>query len=361
MSENSTYELHLILREDGPLKREYLKYAKVHLFLPQKFYFSKNPVANLVRKIRLRFHRFFLQKKLASEKFSLIYCNTIVNRNVLEFLSFLNCNIITHVRELTDTINIFGGKHLVQYFDRVSLKFITISQACSNNLVKEFNVNAGKVKVIQNFILPPSIEPGLQKKNIYAELGIPENSFIIGSAGGLIWRKGPDLFLLLAKIILNRLPDEKIFFVWMGEGNPEITGHLEMDVKLSDLKERVLFIGNKENPHRYFSVFDVFTLMSREEPFGLVGLEAAFFETPTLCFEKSGGMPEFVGDDAGFIVPYLDVPAMADKVILLFNDINRRKQLGHNAKIKAQTLHNIDLQMQKILIEIDEAIGAIKS
>lgn len=359
LSTNAEFDLYLILREEGPLIAEYQKYAKVYLFLPQKLYHSENPILNIFRKIRLRVHRFFLLNKLKKESFGLIYCNTIVNRNVLEFLSPLNCKVITHVRELIDTINLFGGNELVRYIDNASVKIITISNACRDLLVKEFKVSAKKVRVINNFFLPPDSGSIFQKKEIYAELGIPENSFIVGSAGGLIWRKGPDLFILLARAILSLLPDKKIYFVWMGEGKKEMEDRLKMDIKLSGLEERVLFIGNKTNPYKYFNAFDIFTLMSREEPFGLVGLEAAFFQTPTLCFDKSGGMPEFVGDDAGFVVPYLDIQAMAEKVILLLSDEKKRKQLGLNAEKKAESLFNMEIQMKKIQREIEEIIYAV--
>ena len=57
----------------------------------------------------------------------------------------------------------------------------------------------------------------------------------------------------------------------------------------------------------YFSIFDVFALMFREDPFPLVCLEAALLEKPNLCFARAGGASELVESDSGFVVPYLDL------------------------------------------------------
>ena len=82
----------------------------------------------------------------------------------------------------------------------------------------------------------------------------------------------------------------------------------------SGLAAHVTFLGPKPNPRDWFRAGDVFLLPSREDPFPLVCLEAAEAGMPVVCFAEAGGMPDFVEDDAGFVVPYLDVEAMAEAV-----------------------------------------------
>ncbi|NJL53053.1 MAG: hypothetical protein HC930_14205 [Hydrococcus sp. SU_1_0] len=40
----------------------------------------------------------------------------------------------------------------------------------------------------------------------------------------------------------------------------------------------------------------------------------------------AGGEKEFVEDDCGFVVPYLDIQTMADKVILLLDNQDLREK-----------------------------------
>lgn len=76
-------------------------------------------------------------------------------------------------------------------------------------------------------------------------------------------------------------------------------------------------------------------MISREDPYPLVNLEVAALAKPIICFRNSGGSQEFVENDAGFIVSYLDVEKMADKIIYLFNNQNIGIMLGQNAKEKS--------------------------
>ena len=59
-------------------------------------------------------------------------------------------------------------------------------------------------------------------------------------------------------------------------------------------------------------------------------------------------MPEFVEDDAGFVVPYLDIDAMASNVIELIKDEKLRKQLGERAAQKVKERHEISVASPKI-------------
>jgi glycosyltransferase involved in cell wall biosynthesis len=71
-----------------------------------------------------------------------------------------------------------------------------------------------------------------------------------------------------------------------------------------------------------------------------VNLEAAFLEKPVLCFDKSGGAAEFVGDDCGFVVPYLDVEEMSNKILLLMESPELYRKLAQRAAEKVRESHS---------------------
>ena len=103
------------------------------------------------------------------------------------------------------------------------------------------------------------------------------------------------------------------------------------------LTGRVMIIKSEGSPENYLASLDVFVLSSREDPFPLVCLEAANLRKPVVCFADAGGMPEFVGDDAGAVVPFEDVDAMARSIETFYQDPEKRKEAGKNAQRKAQT------------------------
>ena len=173
----------------------------------------------------------------------------------------------------------------------------------------------------------------------------------------LIWRKGPELFLAVAQQVTRQLPD--VHFIWVG-GDPQSATYQELqrDVRLLGLQDRVTLAGNQADIASYYAAFDVFLLTSREDPFPLVCLEAALYETPVLCFANSGGMPEFVRDDAGVVVPYLDTVAMAANTIALLQDERRRLQLGRTARQRVLTEHTIEAVGPAILHLIESTLSA---
>jgi glycosyltransferase involved in cell wall biosynthesis len=130
------------------------------------------------------------------------------------------------------------------------------------------------------------------------------------------------------------------------------------DVERLRIRPIVHFVGPKPHPLPYFSLFDAFLLTSREDPFPLVCLEAAALATPIVCFEDAGGMPEFVGEDAGFVVPYLDVPRAADSILALARSEGLRRSLGACAAAKVRSRHDINGVGRQIAAVLDRHLDS---
>jgi glycosyltransferase involved in cell wall biosynthesis len=144
--------------------------------------------------------------------------------------------------------------------------------------------------------------------------------------------------------------DFPIYFIWVGGGNKGMDFYeIEHDIRHAGLENRVHFVDEVSNPLDYYAAFDVFAMMSREDPYPLVNLEVAALGKPIVCFEDSGGSPEFVESDAGFIVPYLDINLMAEKITALAKDKELRNKLGCRAAQKVKERHDITVGAPMIL------------
>ncbi|MDH6063711.1 hypothetical protein, partial [Umezakia ovalisporum] len=88
-----------------------------------------------------------------------------------------------------------------------------------------------------------------------------------------------------------------------------------------------------------------------------VCLEAASLGKPILCFDKAGGEPEFVEDDCGFIVPYLDLDA-ADMNLISLRSL---RYSNPNAKITLvcdiNTVQSLETCKHPILQEANQTIS----
>jgi glycosyltransferase involved in cell wall biosynthesis/SAM-dependent methyltransferase len=273
----------------------------------------------------------------------LIYCNSVASGREYRLLRSLDTPIIMHFHELEMSIKRYAADCVGDVIAH-SAHFIAISEAVRDNLGKNYGVDETKISTVYSSITPDSsikVARDSEKRRIRSRLGVEKNKFLVFGCGlGMVFRKGADLFIDVARILRNR-GFGNFHFYWMGDfDNKERDSRYGVwadhvaALKKEGLDKYVTFLGFKDNPREYMQAGDVFLLSSREEPVGLVGLEAAECGLPVICFADAGGMPDFVGDDAGFIVPYGDVEAMAGKVAVLIESADLRQQLGDRAREK---------------------------
>jgi len=358
MKEKTDIQFEVLLKTTGELERDFARLAPTRIFSPSQ---AKQSIwARLKRRLGFestasKTHIAHLLDHYRNSGISLIYSNTITNGEILEALSPIGIQAVTHIHELDYWIKESGEKNLAQV-KRYSSAFITASHAVERNLVDNYGFSGDTIQTVHSFIpsvpVPPSdFARALIRKN----LGISSDAFVVVGSGYETWRKGKDLFVQLAACVRQRLKVENVHFLWVGGRiDNEEYYKIAHDIKKAGLKEYVHFCGEVSNPLDYFAASDIFTLVSREDPYPLVCLEAAILGKPILCFDNAGGMPEFVEDDAGFVVPYLDVEAMADKVIDLIKDEKLREQTGERAAQKVKERHVIPVAAPQLLQAINQ-------
>ena len=273
----------------------------------------------------------------------LIYCNSVTSGKEYPLLGRLNVPLITHVHELEMSIKHYASA-CVDNVVKYSSHFVACSKAVRENLIKNYAVDEAKITTVYASISPDksiSIADDNKKRELRRKLGLEKNKFtVLGCGVGMPFRKGADLFLDVARRVLQK-GITNFHFYWIGnfdktakdEAGRPWADYLEV-LKKGELKNYVTFLGDQDDPREFFQAGDIFLLPSREDPFPLVVLEAAECGLPAVCFADAGGMPDFVGNDAGFVTPYCDAEAMADKVILLKRNRDIRDQLGGRAREK---------------------------
>ena len=193
-------------------------------------------------------------------------------------------------------------------------------------------------------------------KKIRNMLGIPHDAFVVGSSGTLDWRKGVDLIPQIARLT-KQYSSKPVYFLWIGGSLDKIgMDKLMYDVEKLGVSNLVKFV---DYDLKYFSVLDAFLLSSREDPFPLVCLQAASFGKPVLCFDHAGGMPEFVGDECGFVITYLDIEKVAMKIHELAGNRELRDVLGKKAAEKVIAQHDVAHAADQILHAIDRVLKIV--
>jgi glycosyltransferase involved in cell wall biosynthesis len=115
------------------------------------------------------------------------------------------------------------------------------------------------------------------------------------------------------------------------------------------VKSQVHHISECTDAVGYIAGFDVFVLLSREDPFPLVVLEAATAAKPTICFRDTGGITDFVDECCGRIVPYLDTNSMANKLVEISQSPELCAQLGRAAAEKVSKNNSVETLAPRIM------------
>jgi len=353
--QNRAIPFRVLAGEPGPLVPDFESLAPVDSFEPEPS-FTYRGLRRLGLNDRARAkHLAQLRERLAQSDIRLIYSNTEVTGKILDFLSFLDCPVICHVHGLESTIRHFGAENIAS-IKKYSSSYIAVSRAVEDNLVTNHAIPGEKIRMIYGFIPIESnarVEPAKSRSELFRELGIPEAAKMVCACGSIEHRKGTDLSLEVAEDVSRREDFDDVHFVWVGSNAK--TGD-EMKQKFR-FREKVHFVGSIVDVLPYYAAADVFLLPSREDAFPLVMMEAGLAGKPVVCFAESGGAPEFVESDAGFVVPGFDVKAMADKVITLLASETLRTQMGEAAKQKVLGRHRLDKGAADIARIIDQTLS----
>jgi glycosyltransferase involved in cell wall biosynthesis len=369
--EHASIEPEIALLRGGPLVEEFAELGPTTVLGEVSDWPPPSRAESALSRVRLDGPSFALQKArvrpvvapLRDER--IVYLNSSVSLRLLHHLPKVQ-TAVAHVHELQSSLPwSMRPQDPALMRTRVS-HFVAAADCVADNLVREYGIQPDDVTRIYEFIDTAKVvaPPERDRTDIRAELGLPDDAFVVGGSGYADWRKGIDLFVQMAKAV--RLAGRRdIHFVWVGDrpGGFE-KDELDVDIVHADVGDQLHLVGLRDRPFDWYRAFDVFALTSREDPYPLVGLETALLEVPMVCFDRSGGMIELVNrsreegsGESGVIVPYLDVEAMADAVIALVDDPARRAAIGRQAAAVVGRDHRVEVAAPQLLEVLEKVTG----
>jgi glycosyltransferase involved in cell wall biosynthesis len=353
--------MHLLLCSDGPLEEEFRSLVSTTR-LPRLGDVHFNPLVEKLlsllsldnwvkqRVLKRRWRRF--KEQFTAQDFGLIFANTIGAAAAYRQLDFILVPTVLFAHELEMSIKKYSDPQDMAYLMSRTNHLIVVSRAVAAYFQKTYLYPENQISTFQIIDTPLILKniAEAKKVNIRQKMGLPAEAVLIGGCGHAEWRKGNDIFMMVAQQVITHFGNKPVYFVWVGMPvESELYEVQRFDAERMGLSERIIHVGLTSDVFHYLSQFDVFALTSREDPYPLVVLEAALAEKPIVCFEKAGGAPELVEEDAGFVVSYLDSVAMSNRIIELVENDALRLKMGQNAKRKVLERHPTDESVEKVV------------
>ena len=291
------------------------------------FTFSLSPLPTWKNIIRIFWEQCILPVHIYKKKFSIFHSLA----NVIPVMSSYPLHVLTvhdlafmHYPDMTGHVRDLYLKCLIKQSAIKAHKIIAVSDSTRQDLIKFWDIDPGKIKVIysgldERFI---SIEPSWIN-DYKIKKGLPE-TFILFT-GDMEKRKNL-IMLLQAFLILTR--DFKISarLVIAGRRGNDYKNIITF-IERENLKKDVIFTGyvpSEELPFLFASA-TIFAYPSLYEGFGFPLLEAFACRTPVVA-SSSSSIPEVAGNGAVLLSPFEPVMwAMAFRELI--SDREKREDL----------------------------------
>jgi len=220
-------------------------------------------------------------------------------------------------------------REIFKFSSRSCERVIANCLAVKNQAVREENLPAEKIEVIYNGLDLPQYEMALQNGSLRTELGLSPETPLVGMVANFNFEiKGHRYFVEAAKALSERSPAAA--FLLVGDG-PLRKRYEQMADELG-LKEKVRFLGKRNDVSSILSSLDIAVLSSTSEGLSNVILESMAAGRPVVATD-AGGSPELVSDGVnGCLVPPANSRAMAEAIESLLRNPEEAIEMGRMGK-----------------------------
>jgi|GEM_PF-1491884 len=268
-------------------------------------------------------------------KINLIHCNSLTDFRASSIVKKITGIPLIHTAHLTEEgpeFPIIGAE-----FNKGVDKVIAVSNFINNHL-QQTGLLESKIELIYHGVNSNEWNGRIPNKSLKYSLGIKEGERVVMCVARLYPIKGIHHVIEAVPIILEKGNNIKVVFVGDGAYRQEYK-KLAEDI---GVKNKVLFLGARDNIEELLSIADVFCLSSTNEALSFAILEAMAEGVPVVA-TKVGGIPEVVVNQVtGLLIPPGNIQGLANSINHLLEDKSMSKKLGANAKKRIEEHFRFD-------------------
>jgi len=243
------------------------------------------------------------------------------------------------------------GGAFARWKNRAADCFVANSESVAKFL-KTTGISSRKIRIVHSGVDLMSIE-GAPRKDIRAELGLPESTPIIGNVTHLDEHKGHRYLIEAMPEILRYLPAVHAVIGGKGEKENELKN---MSQRLG-VEQRVHFIGYRRDAHSIIKSFDVYVVPSHIEGFGTCLLDAVAAGAPVAA-TSVGGVAEIINDGVeGALFAPGDPRALATSVAGLLKNPARAKKMAEAASARLRKQFTDEIMVKGMLGVYKEVVA----
>jgi glycosyltransferase involved in cell wall biosynthesis len=218
-------------------------------------------------------------------------------------------------------------------------RVISVSQSLKNEIMWMYQVPEWKVTPIYNGVNLHHFEGWLDPGGVKARYGIGPMDPVVLFVGRMVYQKGPDLLMEAIPGLLHYYPNAK--FIFAGDGGLRRSlEHRSWQLGVAHATRFLGFRNGHELPDLY-KTCDVVCVPSRNEPFGIVVLEAWSAGKPVAA-TVNGGPNEYVWHTVNGLKIYPNPNSIGWGLGTLFTNFEWARWMGRNGRMAVEAAFTWD-------------------
>ena len=212
-------------------------------------------------------------------------------------------------------------------------RVISVSNTLKGEITWMYNLPDWKVQTIYNGVNYKNFDVEVDAGEVKKRLGIGPLDPMVLFAGRMTHQKGPDILIEAVPAVLRYYANAK--FVFAGDG--DLRGNVEHRAAQLGVTHAARFVGfqNAGGLRELYKACECVCVPSRNEPFGIVILEAWSAGKPVVASER-GGPSEIVWHEVTGLKIYPNPNSVAWGIGTLFSNFEHGRWMGKNGRFAAE-------------------------
>lgn len=243
-----------------------------------------------------------------------------------------------------------GRSERVRYQERAATywcdRVITVSYSLKKEIMWMYEVPDWKVAIVYNGVNPHNYDGWLEPAAVKARYSIGPTDPTVLFSGRAVYQKGPDLLVEAIPYLLRHQHRAK--FVFVGDG--EMRASVEQRAWDLGVHHACRFLGYRQNEELtdLYKACDVVCVPSRNEPFGIVVLEAWSAGKPVIV-TMNGGPNEYVWHEVNGLKIYPNYDSVGWGIGTVFNNWEWARWMGRNGRVAVEAAFTWDAIADRVV------------
>jgi glycosyltransferase involved in cell wall biosynthesis len=242
--------------------------------------------------------------------------------------------------------------------DTYGSRSIAISTEMIDFLAKVIGIAPARIRLVRYAIDDKAFRPPLpeERRASREALGLAPDAWVVCLIGQYVHRKGHDILIDAAALLRDR--GHRIEMVCAGEHHFEAAYKAKLMQQARDrgVADQLILRGHSD-PREILWASDIGVLPSRQEGFGLVVAEGMSCGVVQIRTPAAGARDTTIDGDTGFLVPFDDPAALADRIQRLIENPDLLRTMRARSIAFAHERFATDRMVEETLRVYEEVVA----